>query len=68
MIRSNYTVNINPRFQVLSHDQVEELHYGTLEVLRRTGVKVLVSEARELLKKAGCWVDGERVRFPPHLV
>ena len=68
MIRGNYTVNASPRFQVLSADQVEELHYGTLEVLRRTGVKVLVAEARELLKKAGCWVDGERVRFPPHLV
>jgi trimethylamine--corrinoid protein Co-methyltransferase len=68
MIRSNYTVNVNPRFQVLSADQVDEMHYGTLEVLRRTGVKVLVAEAREMLRKAGCWVDGELVRFPPHLV
>jgi len=68
MIRSDYTVNIHPRFRVLSTDQVEEMHYGTLEVLRRTGVKVLVGEAREMLKKAGCWVDGEIVRFPPHLV
>lgn len=68
MIRSNYTVNVTPRFQVFSADQVEEMHYGTLEVLRRTGVKVLVAEAREMLRKAGCWVDGEIVRFPPHLV
>ena len=68
MIRSNYTVNVNPRFQVLSADQADAMHYATLEVLRRTGVKVLVAEAREMLKKAGCWVDGERVRFPPHLV
>jgi trimethylamine--corrinoid protein Co-methyltransferase len=68
MIRSNYTVNVSPRFQVLSVDQVKEMHYGTLEVLRRTGVKVLVAEAREMLKKAGCWIDGEIVRFPPHLV
>jgi len=68
MMRSNYTVNVSPRFQVFSADQVEEMHYGTLEVLRRTGVKVLVAEAREMLRKAGCWIDGEVVRFPPHLV
>ena len=68
MMRSNYTVNVTPRFQVFSADQVDEMHYGTLEVLRRTGVKVLVAEAREMLKKAGCWIDGEIVRFPPHLV
>jgi trimethylamine--corrinoid protein Co-methyltransferase len=68
MIRSNYTVNVSPRFQVFSADQVEEMHYGTLEVLRRTGVKVLVAEAREMLRKAGCWIDGEVVRFPSHLV
>jgi trimethylamine--corrinoid protein Co-methyltransferase len=63
-----YTVNVSPRFQVFSADQVEEMHYGTLEVLRRTGVKVLVAKAREMLRKAGCWIDGEVVRFPPHLV
>jgi trimethylamine--corrinoid protein Co-methyltransferase len=68
MIRSNYTVNAGPRFQVLSPNQVQEMHFGTLEVLRRTGVKVLLAEARELLQKAGCWLDGEIVRFPPHLV
>ena len=68
MIRSNYTVNASPRFQVLSEDQVEEMHFGTLEVLRRTGVKVLLAEAREMLEKAGCWLDGDTVRFPPHLV
>jgi trimethylamine--corrinoid protein Co-methyltransferase len=68
MIQSNYTVNVNPRFQMLSPDQIDEMHFGTLEVLRRTGVRVLVAEAREMLKQAGCWVDGEMVRFPAHLV
>jgi trimethylamine--corrinoid protein Co-methyltransferase len=68
MLQGNYNVNVTPRFQVLSVDQVEEMHYGTLEVLRRTGVKVLVAEARDMLKKAGCWADGEVVHFPLHLV
>ena len=68
MIRSNNVVNASPRFSVLSRSQVEEMHAGTLEVLRRTGVKVLLPEAREMLARAGCWVDGEVVRFPAHLV
>jgi trimethylamine--corrinoid protein Co-methyltransferase len=68
MIRSNNVVNASPRFSVLSRGQVEEIHAGTLEVLRRTGVKVLLLEAREMLAGAGCWVDGEVVRFPAHLV
>ena len=54
--------------RVFSDEQVEELHGASLEVLRRTGVKVAFPEAVELLKKAGCWVDGERVRIPQHLV
>ncbi len=68
MIKGNYAVYAGPRFEVLTRDQVEELHFGTLEVLRRTGVKVPLPEARDLLKTAGCWLDGEIVRFPPHLV
>lgn len=68
MIQSNYTVNNHPRFQVLSADQIEEMHFATLEILRRTGARVLVAEARDLLQHAGCWVDGDRVRFPGALV
>ena len=68
MIRSNYSVNVTPQFRVLSDAQLEEIHFATLEVLRRTGVAVKEPAGRELLKKAGCWVDGERVRFPARLV
>lgn len=68
MQRNNFQSNLTPQFRVLSDAQLEELHLGTLEVLRRTGVRVMVPEAREMLKKAGCWVEGERVRFPAGLV
>ena len=68
MIRSNDTINASPLFRVLSQSQIEAMHAGTLEVLRRTGVKVMLPEAREMLEKAGCWLDGETVRFPAHLV
>jgi trimethylamine--corrinoid protein Co-methyltransferase len=67
-MRNNLTVNVTPQLRVLSEGQIEELHLGTLEVLRRTGTRVLVPEARDMLKKAGCWVDGDRVRYPAGLV
>jgi trimethylamine--corrinoid protein Co-methyltransferase len=68
MIRSNYTPQMTPHFRVLSKSQIEEIHTATLEVLRRTGVVVKDEEGRGLLKKAGCWLDGERVRIPTALV
>jgi trimethylamine--corrinoid protein Co-methyltransferase len=66
--RSNYTVNVTPRFRILSDDQIEELHQATLEVMRRTGVDVQEPAAIGVFARAGCWVDGRRVRFPAHLV
>ncbi len=67
-MKSNYNVHFTPQFRVLSDDQMEELHLATLEVLRRTGVVVYEPEGVELLKKAGCKVDGNRVCFPAHLL
>jgi len=67
-MRTNYTANITPLFRLLSEDQLEEIHLASLEVLRRTGVDVLVPEVIDLLKSAGAKVDGSRVRIPPHLV
>ncbi len=66
--RSNYTVNVAPRFSMLSADQIEELHQATLEVMRRTGVRVDEPAAIEVFARAGCWVEEQRVRFPAHLV
>jgi len=68
MIVSSQATQSAPGLLVLSDDQKEQVHMGTLELLRRTGVKVLAPEIRELLAKAGCWLDGERVRIPSHLI
>ena len=68
MINSNHVIQSTPGMQVLSDDQKAQVHQATLELLRRTGVRVVVPEVRELLAKAGCWLDGERVRIPPHLI
>jgi|SaaInl7_200m_RNA_FD_contig_71_455747_length_1628_multi_3_in_0_out_0_1 trimethylamine---corrinoid protein Co-methyltransferase len=68
MINSKYQAQVSPGLQLLSEDQKNEIHSATLELLRRTGVDVLIPEVRDLLKKAGCWMDGERVRIPSHLI
>jgi trimethylamine--corrinoid protein Co-methyltransferase len=54
--------------RVFTDSQLETLRLASLEVLRRTGIKVLLPEAVDLLENAGCWVNGDRVQFPPHLV
>lgn len=57
-----------PPLQVFSEAQLEEIHYASLEVLRRTGVRIQYPEALDLMREAGCQVDGERVHLPPGLV
>jgi Trimethylamine:corrinoid methyltransferase len=52
---------------MLSEDQCEELFMTTMEVLERTGAEVQNKEARDVFEKAGCWVDGNRVRIPSAL-
>jgi trimethylamine--corrinoid protein Co-methyltransferase len=68
MINSNHVIQVTPGMQVLSDDQKAQVHQATLELLRRTGVRVVAPEVRELLDKAGCWLNGDRVRIPPHLI
>ena len=67
-MRANYRVNSGVRFQMLSDDQVQELFDGVLHVLEYTGLDVYHDEARDILKRAGAWVDGLRVRLPSYLV
>ena len=67
-ITSNYSANVSPLFSVLTTSQVEEIVLAAQEVLVRTGVTVHDEEARDILKKAGCWVDGILVRIPPAVV
>jgi trimethylamine--corrinoid protein Co-methyltransferase len=44
------------------------MHRASLDVLERTGVFVNYQPALDLLKKAGCVVKDNHVRFPSHLV
>jgi trimethylamine--corrinoid protein Co-methyltransferase len=67
-MRTNYRINSGVRFSMLSQDQVQELFDGVLHVLEYTGLDVYHDEARDILKKAGAWVDGLRVRLPSYMV
>ena len=67
-MRTNYRINSGVRFSMFSEDQLEELFWGVLHLLEYTGLDVKHEESREILKKAGAWVEGERVRLPSYLV
>ncbi|MFH1009528.1 MAG: trimethylamine methyltransferase family protein [Candidatus Latescibacterota bacterium] len=55
--------------QRLSKEQLEKLHAASLEVMEKTGVRMLDRSALEILKKGGCHVvEDTLVRFPPELV
>jgi trimethylamine--corrinoid protein Co-methyltransferase len=67
-MRTNYRSNSGVRFSMLSEDQLEELFWGVLHTLEYTGLEVHHEQARDILKRAGAWVDGLRVRIPSYLV
>lgn len=61
--------NFRP-FEILTDEQIEAIHAGTLSILQGTGVKVEHEGALKLLKENGCEVDFRTrlVRFPSGLV
>lgn len=67
-MKSNYRVNASAHLRVLSEDQCKRLLGAAVEVLERTGVLYQDKESIEIMKKAGCYVDGSRVRIPGKLM
>jgi trimethylamine--corrinoid protein Co-methyltransferase len=58
-----------PRLQMFDRAQCEQVHLASLEILRRTGVRVHEDEALVLLKDAGAYVsDDNLVKMPASLV
>jgi trimethylamine--corrinoid protein Co-methyltransferase len=54
---------------MLNREQCETVHEASLEILRRTGVRVYNDKALELLRQTDAVIaDGNWVRFPPGLV
>lgn len=67
-MQSNYTVNATSTLQVLSQEQCRRLVSAAMEILERTGAVFHDDESLAILRKAGCFVDGNRVRIPAGLV
>jgi trimethylamine---corrinoid protein Co-methyltransferase len=55
---------------VLTPDELDDIHLATLEVLEQTGVFVEEDEPLDIFSDGGCLVDRERhmVRIPGHIV
>jgi trimethylamine--corrinoid protein Co-methyltransferase len=66
------TENVSPRpsgYRMLTDAQLDEIHLASLEILRRTGVRVYEAETLAMLNDAGCVVtDRNLVRFPAAVV
>jgi trimethylamine--corrinoid protein Co-methyltransferase len=56
-----------PFYRGLTDEQCRLIHSASLEILERTGVLLYYQPAIELLRKAGCYVEENRVRIPAHL-
>ncbi len=55
-------------FEYFTLDETASIHEATLTVMEKTGLVFTYDPARELLSKAGCKVDGQKVFFPKKLV
>ncbi|MCA9923693.1 MAG: trimethylamine methyltransferase family protein [Anaerolineales bacterium] len=69
---SHDPLNVGARpsgYRMFSDSQLAEIHHASLEILRRTGVRVYESESLTLLQEAGAVVSDENlVKFPPAVV
>ena len=52
----------------LKPNALEKIHQAALTILEKNGVEFHSPEARDILKKNGAKVEGEKVYFPPQLV
>jgi trimethylamine--corrinoid protein Co-methyltransferase len=58
-----------PHLTMLSQEHCKTIHRASLEILRRTGVRIYHAEALNLLRQTDALIDDrDRVRFPPGLV
>ncbi|HEX9791989.1 MAG TPA: trimethylamine methyltransferase family protein [Kiloniellales bacterium] len=61
-------VNSDKPTEPLTEDGVQAIHNGTMRILEELGIEFLNPEAVDILRRAGCIVDGENVRMGRDLV
>ncbi|MGD9139792.1 MAG: trimethylamine methyltransferase family protein, partial [Desulfobacterales bacterium] len=60
---------VKPAIQVLTQEQIEKIHYYSLEILGTVGIRVDSPQARKrLTKNTGCSERDRVVRLPAELV
>lgn len=57
-----------PPMEIVSADELESIHRASLKVLSEIGMDFTLPEARDMLRKAGAKVEGDRVRFDPAMI
>jgi trimethylamine--corrinoid protein Co-methyltransferase len=68
-IHTNDRTFLSTQFQRLSYEQCQKIHWGSLEIMERTGVRLYEPEAIDLLRRAGAHIsEDNRVRIPSWLV
>jgi trimethylamine--corrinoid protein Co-methyltransferase len=65
MIEANKTKVESTIYQRLSENQLQTLHNATLEILERTGIRMLDRDAVEIFKKGDCEVVDENLVHIP---
>lgn len=60
----------NARFELLTRDQIQQIHDSTLQVFENPGVGVFEETALKLFADAGCEVDFQKqyVKIPEHVL
>jgi len=61
-------LNNQPAMTILSREQIERIHLGTMQVLEQTGIRVTHPKALELLSQGGANVKEDRVHIPAVMV
>lgn len=64
----NPPINIDRPTEPLGPEGVQAVHDGAMRILEEIGIKILNPEALEILRKAGCTIDGENVRMGRDMV
>lgn len=69
MVLNGFSRNFKP-LEILTDEQVQAIHRGTLDVLQKTGLRIEHEKGLKVFEENGCDVDFDesRVRFPPGLV
>ncbi len=66
-MRTNLFANTGVKMNVFSEAQCQELVFAATEAMWRSGTEFHDPESVEILKKAGCTVDGITVHIPAHI-